>query len=121
MQAQLIALDWGTTSLRAYKLAAGAVVLEQRALSSGSCSCRRRRGHRRRECTDGFELAFDEACGDWLDAQPDLPVIACGMVGSAQGWREAAYCDTPANVATSGTPCKRCAVCAVSMCISCRV
>jgi 2-dehydro-3-deoxygalactonokinase len=54
------------------------------------------------ECTDGFELAFDEACGDWLDAQPDLPVIACGMVGSAQGWREAAYCDTPANVAHLG-------------------
>jgi 2-dehydro-3-deoxygalactonokinase len=56
-----------------------------------------------RECTDGFELAFDQACGDWLDAQPGLPVIACGMVGSAQGWREAAYRDTPANVATLGT------------------
>jgi 2-keto-3-deoxy-galactonokinase len=54
------------------------------------------------ECADGFELAFDEACGDWLDAQPDLPVIACGMVGSAQGWREAAYCETPANVANLG-------------------
>jgi hypothetical protein len=26
-----------------------------------------------------------------------LPVIACGMVGSAQGWREAPYCDTPAT------------------------
>ncbi len=49
-------------------------------------------------CSDGFELAFDQACGDWLDAQPDLPVIACGMVGSAQGWREAAYRETPASV-----------------------
>jgi 2-dehydro-3-deoxygalactonokinase len=66
-------------------------------------------------------LAFDEACGDWLDAQPDLPVIACGMVGSAQGWREAAYCDTPANVANLGTALQTVAVCAVSMCISCRV
>lgn len=55
-----------------------------------------------RECADGFELAFDQACGDWLDAQPDLPVIACGMVGSAQGWREAAYCETPADVANLG-------------------
>ncbi|MCF5700441.1 2-dehydro-3-deoxygalactonokinase [Pseudomonas syringae] len=103
MLAQLIALDWGTTSLRAYKLAADGVVLEQRALSSGIMQLPKTpRIINGRECTDGFELAFDEACGDWLDAQPDLPVIACGMVGSAQGWREAAYCETPANVANLG-------------------
>ncbi|MDD1002813.1 2-dehydro-3-deoxygalactonokinase [Pseudomonas sp. TNT2022 ID642] len=103
MLAQLIALDWGTTSLRAYKLAAGGVVLEQRALSSGIMQLPKTpRVINGRECADGFELAFDEACGDWLDAQPDLPVIACGMVGSVQGWREAAYCETPANVANLG-------------------
>ncbi|MBF6033351.1 2-dehydro-3-deoxygalactonokinase [Pseudomonas sp. P155] len=103
MLAQLIALDWGTTSLRAYKLAAGGVVLEQRALSSGIMQLPKTpRVINGRECADGFELAFDEACGDWLEAQPDLPVIACGMVGSAQGWREAAYCETPANVANLG-------------------
>ena len=103
MQAQLIALDWGTTSLRAYKLAAGGVVLEQRALSSGIMQLPKTpRVIQGGECADGFELAFEEACGDWLDAQPDLPVIACGMVGSAQGWREAAYCETPANVANLG-------------------
>lgn len=103
MQAQLIALDWGTTSLRAYKLAAGGEVLEQRSLSSGIMQLpsgpRTLAG---RVCIDGFELAFDEACGDWLDAQPGLPVIACGMVGSAQGWREAPYCNMPANVANLG-------------------
>lgn len=103
MQAQLIALDWGTTSLRAYKLAAGGVVLAQRALSSGIMQLPKTpRVINGGECADGFELAFEEACGDWLDAQPDLPVIACGMVGSAQGWREAAYCETPANVANLG-------------------
>ncbi|WP_433588397.1 2-dehydro-3-deoxygalactonokinase [Pseudomonas koreensis] len=103
MQAQLIALDWGTTSLRAYKLAAGAMVLEQRALSSGIMQLpKTSRVINGGECADGFELAFEDACGDWLDAQPDLPVIACGMVGSAQGWREAAYCETPANVAHLG-------------------
>ena len=103
MQAQLIALDWGTTSLRAYKLAAGGMVLEQRALSSGIMQLPKTpRVINGGECADGFELAFEEACGDWLDAQPDLPVIACGMVGSAQGWREVAYCETPANVANLG-------------------
>ena len=99
MQAQLIALDWGTTSLRAYRLGEHGQVLEQRALSAGIMQLpttpRQIAGA---QCSDGFELAFDEACGDWLEAQPDLPVIACGMVGSAQGWREAAYRETPASV-----------------------
>src|SRR5690606_38461090 len=44
------------------------------------------------------EIAFNEACGDWLREQPGLPVIACGMVGSAQGWREATYLDVPVGL-----------------------
>jgi 2-dehydro-3-deoxygalactonokinase len=103
MQAQLIALDWGTTSLRAYKLGHGGEVLEQRALPYGIMQLpstpRAIDGH---PCENGFELAFDEACGDWLAAQPRLPVIACGMVGSAQGWRQAPYCPTPARAADLG-------------------
>ena len=99
MQAQLIALDWGTTSLRAYKLGSGGAVLDQRALTYGIMALpdtpRILHGTL---CEDRFELAFDEACGDWLDAQPGLAVIACGMVGSAQGWREVPYCPTPVRV-----------------------
>lgn len=103
MQAQLIALDWGTTSLRAYKLAADGQVLDVRALPSGVMQLPTTpRPIKGELCRDGFELAFDDACGDWLDAQPDLPVIACGMVGSAQGWSEAAYRDTPADVTSLG-------------------
>jgi 2-dehydro-3-deoxygalactonokinase len=100
MQAQLIALDWGTTSLRAYRLGEHGRVLEHRSLSAGIMQLpsapRLIRGE---QISNGFELAFDEACGDWLDAEPTLPVIACGMVGSAQGWREAVYQQTPASVA----------------------
>lgn len=100
MQAQLIALDWGTTSLRAYRLGEHGRVLEQRVLSAGIMQLPTTpRTVADRLCADGFELAFDEACGDWLDAEPALSVIACGMVGSAQGWREAAYQQTPASVA----------------------
>jgi 2-dehydro-3-deoxygalactonokinase len=99
MQAQLIALDWGTTSFRAYRLGEQGRVLEQRSLSAGIMQLPSTpRVIAGELCSDGFELAFDEACGDWLDAQPNLPVIACGMVGSAQGWREAAYLETPASV-----------------------
>jgi 2-dehydro-3-deoxygalactonokinase len=99
MQAQLIALDWGTTSLRAYRLGEHGRVLQQRALSAGIMQLPQTpREIAGTLCSDRFELALDEACGDWLDAQPDLPVIACGMVGSAQGWREAVYQETPASV-----------------------
>jgi 2-dehydro-3-deoxygalactonokinase len=100
MQAQLIALDWGTTSLRAYRLGEHGRVLEHRSLTAGIMQLPSTpRSIAGQQVSDGFELAFDEACGDWLDADPTLPVIACGMVGSAQGWREAAYQQTPASVA----------------------
>ena len=60
MQAQLIALDWGTSSLRAYKLGPAGVVLEQRSLGWGIMHLpsepRDIAGVR---CSNGFELAFD--------------------------------------------------------------
>ncbi|WNW10819.1 2-dehydro-3-deoxygalactonokinase [Pseudomonas sp. DTU_2021_1001937_2_SI_NGA_ILE_001] len=94
MQAQLIALDWGTTSLRAYRLGAEGRVLEGRSLSAGIMQLPTTGS----SSVSGFDLALEQAIGDWLQADPQLPVIACGMVGSAQGWREAAYQSTPASL-----------------------
>ena len=108
MQAQLIALDWGTTSLRAYLLGSTGQVLKVRTLA---CGIMQLPGTARlvagQWCADGFELAFDDACGDWLDANPGVPVIACGMVGSAQGWCEAPYRETPASLNALGTALQR--------------
>ncbi|MGG3796256.1 2-dehydro-3-deoxygalactonokinase [Pseudomonas paraversuta] len=108
MQAQLIALDWGTTSLRAYLLGYTGQVLKVRTLA---CGIMQLPGTARlvagQWCADGFELAFDDACGDWLDANPGVPVIACGMVGSAQGWCEAPYRETPASLNALGTALQR--------------
>ncbi|WP_240655702.1 2-dehydro-3-deoxygalactonokinase [Paraburkholderia phosphatilytica] len=89
--AALIALDWGTTSLRAYLFDATGSVLTTRASSAGIMNLPKPAAE------GGFDAAFDEACGAWLDARPDLPVIAAGMVGSAQGWAEAPYVDAPAS------------------------
>jgi 2-dehydro-3-deoxygalactonokinase len=83
----LVGLDWGTTSLRAYLFDVAGQVLARRASGEGIMSL----VHPGR-----FDAAFEAACGDWLDGAPELPVIAAGMVGSAQGWREAPYVDTPA-------------------------
>ena len=46
-----------------------------------------------------FDAVFEDACGDWLDRTPGLPVLAAGMVGSAQGWREAPSRCRPAPTA----------------------
>ena len=40
---------------------------------------------------------FESTCAQWLRDAPGLPVLACGMIGSRQGWREAPYLPTPAG------------------------
>lgn len=90
-RAALIALDWGTTSLRAYLYDASGNVLATRASTAGIMNLPRSAEQ------GGFDAAFDDACGAWLEHAPGVPVIAAGMVGSAQGWLEAPYVDTPAS------------------------
>jgi len=97
---RLIALDWGTTSLRAYRLGDDGAVLDKRGLPWGIMNLPTVAGDSSRHA--GFAQAFDDACGDWLRAAPVTPVIAAGMVGSAQGWREAAYVEIPLAVAEVG-------------------
>jgi 2-dehydro-3-deoxygalactonokinase len=89
--AALIALDWGTTSLRAYLYDASGNVLATRASTAGIMNLPRSAE------LGGFDAAFDDACGAWREHASAVPVIAAGMVGSAQGWVEAPYVDAPAN------------------------
>ncbi|MCE1193777.1 MAG: 2-dehydro-3-deoxygalactonokinase [Acidovorax sp.] len=103
MATRLIALDWGTSALRAFRLGGSGEVLETRHRPWGILSLP--------PAADGmadpapgaaFERALQRICGDWLAANPGLPLLACGMVGSAQGWREAAYLPTPASLDALG-------------------
>jgi 2-dehydro-3-deoxygalactonokinase len=104
-QTQLIALDWGTSSLRAYRLGAAAQVLEMRSLPWGVMKLPQVVPSENSgiDAKAGFELAFEEACGDWLRAAPQVAVIAAGMVGSRQGWREAPYLSVPIAVDRIGS------------------
>ena len=89
----LIALDWGTSSLRGFRMDRRGRVLEQRANAHGIQNLPQ-------PGAPGFEQAFAELCGDWLAERPGLPVVAGGMVGSAQGWLEAPYVACPADTRT---------------------
>ena len=82
----LIALDWGTSSLRAYLLGAGGAVIDRRGEPLGILGVPDR----------DFAGVFAAITADWRRDQPDLPAIASGMIGSRQGWIEAPYVDAPA-------------------------
>lgn len=88
-----LGVDWGTTSFRAYRLDAAGGIVEARRADAGI-----------RAIDDGdFEGAFEQLVGDWLDADPAVPVVLSGMIGSRQGWLEAPYLECPAAVADLGT------------------
>jgi 2-dehydro-3-deoxygalactonokinase len=89
----LIALDWGTSSLRGFLLDGSARILAERSNGHGIQNLPQ-------PGAAGFDAALTGLCGDWLDAYPTLPVVAGGMVGSAQGWVEAPYVTTPADATT---------------------
>src|SRR3954466_14395033 len=89
----LIALDWGTSSLRAYLMDGSGRGVDMLANAHGIHT-------RPIPGIPGFEQVFAGLCGEWLTRYPQLPVVAGGMVGSAQGWREAPYVPCPADTAT---------------------
>lgn len=90
----LIALDWGTSSLRCYRFDAGGEVAEQRSHPWGIMNLPAVEGSAANPEL-AFRSALESACGDWMAAAPDAPLIAAGMVGSKQGWREAPYLTVP--------------------------
>ena len=87
MSPALIAIDWGTSSFRAYLMSRDAEVLDEFASGDGIGSV----------AAGAYPATLKRLIGGWLDAHPSLPVIASGMVGSRHGWREAAYVKCPAG------------------------
>ncbi|MCA3560357.1 MAG: 2-dehydro-3-deoxygalactonokinase [Aestuariivirga sp.] len=86
MAAEFIALDWGTTSFRAYRVAADGRVRDTISAPEGILAVK-----------DGtFEAALEKHIGAWDVAQP---VMAAGMITSRQGWIELPYLPCPASAA----------------------
>lgn len=83
-QAALIAVDWGTSRLRA-RLVDG----EGHSLDAAES------GEGIGQIEGDHEEAFERLTARW----PPVPTIMAGMIGSRQGWREAAYVPCPATAA----------------------
>lgn len=82
----MIAVDWGTSSFRAYRLDGSGAIRERRERPRGIAQVPAGR----------FPHVLAEEIGDWLAGGGET-VVLCGMVGSRQGWVEVPYCECPAG------------------------
>ena len=83
MTADWIAVDWGSSNLRAWAMDGGTVTAEG-AAATGAVALE----------PDAFEPALLAVISPWLpDARTD--VIVCGMAGARGGWAEAPYATVP--------------------------
>lgn len=87
--ASWIAVDWGTSNLRIWVIGTSGDVIKE-IISDQGMSCL---------TPEQFEPLLLSHIQPWLGANT-TPVIACGMVGSRQGWIEAPYDTVPAKPAT---------------------
>ncbi len=90
-KADWIAVDWGTSHLRAWAMAADGSVRDQGQSADGMG----------RLSPDRFEPALLDLVHGWLGGGP-TKVVACGMVGSRQGWTEAPYRAVPCTALDTG-------------------
>ena len=84
----MIAVDWGTTNFRAFRLGADGEILDRR---TAACGILHVEG-------GAFAAALQAEIGDWL-ARGERHVLLCGMIGSRQGWQEVPYLHCPAGAA----------------------
>jgi 2-dehydro-3-deoxygalactonokinase len=79
-----IAVDWGTTNRRAYRIGSGGAVEDRMEDANGILSVP----------PGGFPAAVDEIRARLGEA----PMLLAGMVGSNRGWEEAPYVPCPAGL-----------------------
>ncbi|MGR4067261.1 2-dehydro-3-deoxygalactonokinase [Billgrantia sp. C5P2] len=83
-----IAVDWGSSNLRAWAVDGRGEVLSRGSSDKGMLAL----------AAEGYEPALLETIGDWLPASGRVPVWVCGMAGARQGWQEAAYLPVPVGL-----------------------
>src|SRR5271169_3309538 len=91
----MIAIDWGTSSFRAYRVGADGATLDRRSSARGILTVQ-----------DGdFPGVLASEIGDWLGREPG-PIVMSGMIGSRQGWIEVPYVACPAAPEAIAKGCK---------------
>ncbi|MEE4167195.1 MAG: 2-dehydro-3-deoxygalactonokinase, partial [Desulfocapsaceae bacterium] len=84
----LIALDWGTSSFRAYLLNRDGKVLEKIEADAGILSI----------APGGYAKVLHDQLGRFTRLAANTPIVAAGMITSRQGWLETPYVCCPAGI-----------------------
>jgi 2-dehydro-3-deoxygalactonokinase len=84
----LVAVDWGTSSLRIWAMSRTGAVLAERRSDEGMSRLDR----------SEFEPVLRRHLTAIGNIPRNIPVIICGMAGARQGWREAPYVAIPATL-----------------------
>lgn len=80
-----IAVDWGSSNLRAWGLDEHDQVIAHASSDKGMLAL----------TADQYEAELLRLVGDWLPTGSQTTVLVCGMAGARQGWLEAAYLPVP--------------------------
>ncbi|MFT3754645.1 MAG: 2-dehydro-3-deoxygalactonokinase [Pseudoxanthomonas sp.] len=78
----MIAVDWGSSSLRLYRMDDDGRVRERRRSEQGALNCNGR---------------FSEVLANEITGWDDAEILLCGMVGARGGWHEMPYLPCPAG------------------------
>ncbi|HEY4202278.1 MAG TPA: 2-dehydro-3-deoxygalactonokinase [Devosiaceae bacterium] len=89
MPAEWVAVDWGTSNLRAWGVAADGATTFSRSSGQGMGTLK----------PADYPAVLATLLGDTADiGNGHVDVIICGMAGARQGWLEAPYLDAPADL-----------------------
>lgn len=83
-----VAIDWGTSNLRAWGIASDGNVAFSRSSPKGMGKLTR----------EDYPAALTELLDGVSGARSKLDVIVCGMAGARQGWLEAPYLEAPTDL-----------------------
>lgn len=83
----MLAIDWGSSALRIYRLDSDGKVIDARHSDDGILMVR----------DSAFAQVLENEAGDWMD-EADSEILMSGMIGSRQGWKEASYAPCPAGL-----------------------
>jgi 2-dehydro-3-deoxygalactonokinase len=92
----MIAVDWGTSGFRAYRLGTAGACVDRRQSGRGILSVP----------AGGFREALLAEVGNWIEAG-ERRVLLCGMAGARNGWMEAPYVAVPADAGALVAGCVR--------------
>lgn len=81
-----LAIDWGTTNRRVYRIAADGTLLDHFSDGLGVATL--------------AAEAYPQVIADLRHRFGAVEILAAGMIGSTRGWREAAYVPAPAGLET---------------------